>query len=67
MINTKPQGFDNHFKPIYLLCGTCGYQYNYILKFENIKTEEPYFFADIGAAGQNTLIDKIVILKYFFV
>ena len=47
--------FDNHYKPIYLLCGTCGYQYNYILKFETIKTEEPDFIAQIGATGQNTL------------
>ena len=51
VLNTKPQMFDNHYKPIYLLCGTCGYQYNYILKFETIKTEEPDFIAQIGATG----------------
>ena len=53
VINTNPLTFDNHFKPIYLLCGTCGYQYNYILKFETIQDEEPYLIADIGATGRN--------------
>ena len=65
VINTNPRKFDNHFKPIYLLCGTCGYQYNYILKFETIKTEEPYFIADIGATGRNTplwIIDYLLII-----
>ena len=40
------------FRPMYLLCGTCGYDYNYILKFENIATEEPFFIDDIGASGE---------------
>ena len=65
VINTNPREFDNHYKPIYLLCGTCGYQYNYILKFETIKAEEPYFIADIGATGRNILFDKNDDFKLF--
>ena len=45
------------FRPIYLLCGTCRYPYNYILKFETISVEEPFFIANIGASG----IQKIYI------
>ena len=39
------------FRPIYLLCETCRYPYNYILKFETISVEEPFFIANIGASG----------------
>ena len=48
--------FDEHYRPVYLLCETCNFQYNYILKYEHIEAEEPLFIQEMGASGENSLI-----------
>ena len=34
-----------------LLCQTCLYDYNYILRYENISEEEKLFVEEMGASG----------------
>ena len=41
------------FRPVYLLCGSCGFEFNYILKFENISIEEKLFTEMIGVSGKS--------------
>ena len=55
-----------YLRPIYLLCGTCGYEYNYILKFENISLEEPFFIDVIGASGRYLRICNNYNCLYYF-
>lgn len=50
MLNTNPNKFDEHYRPIHLLCQTCRYDYNFILRYENIAEEEPIFVEQMGAA-----------------
>ncbi|KAK4327692.1 hypothetical protein Pmani_001843 [Petrolisthes manimaculis] len=39
LINTSLDDFDEHWKPITLLCQVCSISYDYILKYENFKEE----------------------------
>jgi len=49
VLNTNPSSFDEHYRPITLLCQTCQYDFNYILRYENISEEEQFFVKEIGA------------------
>ena len=51
VLSLRPTRFDEHFKPIYLLCSSCSYDFNYILHYENISVEEPKFVEQLGARG----------------
>ena len=52
------QGGDNEacFRPMHLLCGTCFYNYNYILRYENVAQDEPLFIKQLGAEGRIYLV-----------
>ena len=75
VLNNSPKIFDQHFKPIHLLCKTCGFDYNYILKFENIEAEEKSFAQEIGASevleskwensNKKSMSDEELIKTYF--
>ena len=44
LLNTSPGSYDEHWKPASLYCSVCSksLEYNHILHFENIETEEAY-------------------------
>ena len=51
VINTKPEQYDEHYRPVYILCSTCAYKYNFIIKYEHISVEEPLFIQEMEASG----------------
>ena len=63
VLSSKPSLFDAHFRPIYLLCSSCSYDFNYILRFEQISIEEPLFVQHLGAEGD--FLDAFGVIKSF--
>ena len=63
VLSSKPYQFDEHFRPIYLLCSTCSYDFNYILHYEKISIEEPNFVQHLGAEGD--FLDAFGMIKSF--
>jgi len=51
VLSLNPSKFDEHFRPIYLLCSSCAYDFNYILRYERISIEEPFLVQQLGAEG----------------
>lgn len=50
VINTKPEQYDEHYRPVYILCATCSFSYNFIIKYEQINVEEPLFIQEMEAS-----------------
>jgi len=50
VLHTDAGLFDEHYRPVYYLCGSCDFDYNYILQYEKIKTEESLFVEELGAS-----------------
>ena len=65
VLSSSPSRFDEHFRPIYLLCSSCSYDFNYILRYENISVEEPFFVQHLGAEG-DVDNDTFVSIKIFY-
>ena len=75
VLGTSPASYDEHYRPVYLLCQTCGFRYNYILKYENIQQEEPVFIEEMGAtdilqskwlnSNKMSLSDSVLLETYF--
>ena len=63
VLSVTPSKFDEHFKPIHLLCSSCAYDFNYILRYENISIEEPFFVQQLGAEGD--FLDTNDVIKIF--
>ena len=38
----SPHSFDPHWRPAYVFCTPCSFNYNYILKFENIMVNQNF-------------------------
>ena len=55
VLNTRPEQYDEHYRPVYILCATCVFKYNYIIKYELINVEEPLFIREMEASGINVL------------
>ena len=55
-LSTSAASYDEHYKPVYILCQTCAFHYNYILKYENIREEEPLFIQEMEASGEVMLV-----------
>ena len=51
VINTRPDQYDEHYRPVYILCSTCAFKYNFIIKYEHISVEEPLFIQEMEASG----------------
>ena len=51
VLSLNPSRYDEHFRPIYLLCSSCAYDFNYILRYEKIFIEEPFLVQQLGAEG----------------
>jgi len=51
LLNTSPGSYDEHWKPASLYCSVCSksLEYNHILHFENIETEESYLAKTLAA------------------
>ena len=52
VINTRPDQYDEHYRPVYILCATCKFNYNFIIKYEQIQVEEPLFIQEMEASGK---------------
>ena len=57
VLNTSPTTYDVHFRPVHLLCSSCHFQYNFIIKYENISAEEPLFIHQLGASRRRSVLE----------
>ena len=64
VLNTRPEQYDEHYRPVYILCATCAFKYNFILKYELINVEEPLFIQEMEASGLRFL--RLITLKKRF-
>ena len=55
VLGTSPLIYDEHFQPVTLLCSSCHFQYNFIIKYENISDEEPLFIRELGASRRRNI------------
>ena len=39
---------DEHWVPSSYYCSTCGFHYDYVIKYENFETEIPYLWQKLG-------------------
>ena len=56
VIKTRPDQYDEHYRPVYILCATCKFNYNFIIKYEQIQVEEPLFIQEMEASGTSITI-----------
>ncbi|XP_023335026.1 carbohydrate sulfotransferase 8 [Eurytemora carolleeae] len=49
ILETSPEHYDEHWRPMSMYCAACSFSYNYILHFENIDQEEIFFAEELGA------------------
>ena len=71
VINTRPDQYDEHYRPVYILCATCKFNYNFIIKYEQIQVEEPLFIQEMEASGTSITISIqplfLLVFRYFTV
>ena len=67
-LETSPEHYDEHWRPMSMYCAACSFSYNYILHFENIdqvKSSETVWnksaniLVEINCLGLNIFIRKI--------
>lgn len=52
LINTDVTAYDEHWKPIWLQCHVCDFNYDYIIKYENFEAEIGLFINILKDNGQ---------------
>ncbi|XP_064092574.1 carbohydrate sulfotransferase 11-like isoform X1 [Macrobrachium nipponense] len=52
LINTDVTSYDEHWKPIWLQCHVCDFDYDYIIKYENFEEEIGLFINILKGNGQ---------------
>ena len=57
VLDTRPEQYDEHYRPVYILCATCAFKYNFILKYELINVEEALFIQEMEASGRQRCSD----------
>lgn len=55
----KPENYDEHWKPVSLLCGLCHIDYNHIIKQEDLENDIAFHLKKLGFGENETSSRKI--------